>query len=73
MEKLKIDERAVKIAKWVLAKELRRQSNQISDWYLDGYHSAICDFIQEYTGEDLRAKALDAINEASIKFQEAKK
>ena len=73
MNKLKIDERAVKIAKRVLAKELRGKSNQISDWYLDGYYSAICDFIQEYTGEDLRAKALDAINEEAIKMQEVKK
>ena len=71
MKKQKIDKRAVKIAKDLLAKLKSR--NILSCEYFDAYHKAICDFIFSYTGEDLRAKEFDALNEAIIKFQEVKK
>jgi len=73
MEKLKIDERAVKIAKGRLERERRsRKASYLPHLYIEGYHEAICDFILDYTGEDLRLKELDALNEWAIKIQETK-
>jgi len=70
MSKSKIDERAVKIAKNLLAKLKAR--NIISLHYVDAYHQAICDFIYNYTGEDLRQKELDESMDAMLKMQAVK-
>ena len=71
MDKPKIDEQAVKIAKNLMVK--LKSGKIISNEYFDGYHKAICDFVYNYTGEDLRSKELDTLIDAIIKMQEVKK
>ncbi|MFA5259046.1 MAG: hypothetical protein WC402_03135 [Candidatus Pacearchaeota archaeon] len=73
MEKPKFDERAVKIAKEILSRELYAKNNRVPNWYLDGYYCAICDFLLRYSGEDVKAKDLDALYDKESKFKEVKK
>lgn len=70
MNKPKIDEQAIKIAKNLMARLKSR--NIISCEYFDGYYRAICDFIHNYTGEDLRQKELDESMDAMLKMQKTK-
>ena len=53
--KLKIDERAVKVALDRLAREIKIKSGLAPAMYLTGYHEAIADFIWDYTRQPLKS------------------
>ena len=55
MDKPKIDEQAVKIAKNLMAK--LKSGNIISNEYFDGYHKAICDFILNSQSQNLSSSS----------------
>ncbi len=70
MKKLKIDMSAVKIAKDLLVR--LKTKRVVSSWYFDGYYQAVCDFLLDYTGENLRCNEFDAFNDEAIKSREVK-